>query len=269
MLVRRAVVRRVVLTRAMTRPRGFSRMRNDAWLIRASALAPVRRSEVFSADRPRDRNMRNFGRAPGGWMHASILVVDDEPVVREALRRLLSLDGYDVAVAVSGDDALSCIPRQGFDVIVSDIRMPGLNGLQLLERLRAANPRVGVILVTAYADVDTAVEALRLGANDFLLKPFEMDDLRRSVERVLRLCQEADPGRTPRAVAARPAAQTLVGESPQMIAVRAHIARCATMPSNVLITGESGVGKELVAGAIHAASPRSEQPFIPVNCGAI
>ena len=202
-------------------------------------------------------------------MSASILVVDDEPVVREALRRLLSLDGYDVVVAVSGDEALSCIPRQGFDVIVSDIRMPGLNGLQLLERLRAANPRVGVILVTAYADVDTAVEALRLGANDFLLKPFEMDDLRRSVERVLRLCQEADPGRTPRAVAARPAAQTLVGESPQMIAVRAHIARCATMPSNVLITGESGVGKELVAGAIHAASPRSEQPFIPVNCGAI
>jgi len=100
-------------------------------------------------------------------MSASILVVDDEPVVREALRRLLSLDGYDVVVAVSGDEALSCIPRQGFDVIVSDIRMPGLNGLQLLERLRAANPRVGVILVTAYADVDTAVEALRLGANDF------------------------------------------------------------------------------------------------------
>ena len=135
-------------------------------------------------------------------MHASILVVDDEPVVREALRRLLSLDGYDVAVAVSGDDALGCIPRQGFDVIVSDIRMPGLDGLQLLERLRAVNPRVGVILVTAYATLDTAVEALRLGADDFFLKPFEMDDLRRSVKRVLRRCQATRDDRSPRPLTA-------------------------------------------------------------------
>jgi DNA-binding NtrC family response regulator len=202
-------------------------------------------------------------------MSASILVVDDEPIVREALRRLLSLDGYEVAVAVSAEDALSCIPRQGFDVIVSDIRMPGLNGLQLLERLRAANTRVGVILVTAYASIDTAVEALRLGANDFLLKPFEMEDLRRSVERVLQLFRVAANGRTARASAARPAAPALVGDSPPMVAVRGHIARCAAMPSNVLITGESGVGKELVAGAIHAASTRNDQPFIPVNCGAI
>ena len=202
-------------------------------------------------------------------MSASILVVDDEPVVREALRRLLSLDGYNVAVAVSAEDALSCIPQQDFDVIVSDIRMPGLDGLQLLQRSRAANPRVGVILVTAYASVDTAIEALRLGANDFLLKPFEMDDLRRSLKRVLRLGHAGESGPNMRAPAPRPSASGLVGDSAAMIAVRAHIARCATMPSNVLITGESGVGKELVAGAIHAASARSDQPFIPVNCGAI
>jgi len=202
-------------------------------------------------------------------MHASILVIDDEPVVREALRRLLSLDGYDVAVAVSGDDALGCIPRQGFDVIVSDIRMPGLDGLQLLERLRAVNPRVGVILVTAYATLDTAVEALRLGADDFFLKPFEMDDLRRSVKRVLRRCQATRDDRSPRPLTAHADAAGLIGETAPMVAVRAHIARCATMPSNVLITGESGVGKELVADAIHAASARREQPFIPVNCGAI
>src|SRR5689334_4560934 len=202
-------------------------------------------------------------------MSASILVVDDEPSLRDALQQLLSLDGYDVAVAVSAEEALGCLPRGGFDVIVSDIRMPGLNGLQLLERSRAANPRVAVILFTAYATVSTAVEALRLGANDFLLKPFEMDDLRRSVERVLRLCPAKESGSTMRAPAPRRGAAALVGESPAIIAVRAHIARCATMPSNVLITGESGVGKELVAGAIHAASARSDQPFIPVNCGAI
>ena len=202
-------------------------------------------------------------------MSASILVVDDEPILREALKRLLSLDGYDVAVATDGEDALGCIPRQGFDIIVSDLRMPGLNGLQLLERSRAANPRVGVILVTAYATVDAAVEALRLGANDFLLKPFEMEDLRRSVARVLRLCRAAENGRVVRALPPRPGGQSLVGETPPMIAVRGHIVRCATMPSNVLITGESGVGKELVAAAIHAESPRSDRPFIPVNCGAI
>jgi len=202
-------------------------------------------------------------------MNASILVVDDEPILREALKRLLSLDGYEVAVAKNGEDALGCIPRQGFDVIVSDLRMPGLSGLELLERSRAANPRVGVILVTAYATVDAAVEALRLGANDFLLKPFEMEDLRRSVERVLKLCRAAENGRVARALPPRPGGHSLVGETPPMIAVRGHIVRCATMPSNVLITGESGVGKELVAAAIHAESPRSAQPFIPVNCGAI
>jgi len=202
-------------------------------------------------------------------MNASILVVDDEPILRDALKRLLSLDGYEVAVAKNGEDALGCIPRQGFDVIVSDLRMPGLSGLELLERSRAANPRVGVILVTAYATVDAAVEALRLGANDFLLKPFEMEDLRRSVERVLKLCRAAENGRVARALPPRPGGHSLVGETPPMIAVRGHIVRCATMPSNVLITGESGVGKELVAAAIHAESPRSAQPFIPVNCGAI
>jgi two-component system response regulator PilR (NtrC family) len=202
-------------------------------------------------------------------MSASILVVDDERVMREALQRLLSLDGYDVAVAVDGDDALRSIPQRGFDLIVSDICMPGLNGLQVLERARAANPRVGVILISGYATMDTAIEALRLGANDFLPKPFEMDDLRRSVARVLRTCQVAESGRSSPALSARPRGQTLVGETPTMVAVRAHIARCATTPSNVLITGESGVGKELVAAAIHAASTRSDGPFIPVNCGAI
>ena len=196
-------------------------------------------------------------------MGASILVVDDERVMREALQQLLSLDGYDVTLAVDGDDALRSLPRRGFDVIVSDVCMPGADGLEVLERSRAANPNVGVILMSGYATMDTAIEALRLGANDFLLKPFEMEDLRRSVTRVLRRCQGAEG---PRMTTGR---QTLIGESPAMVAVRAHIARCAAMPSNVLITGESGVGKELVAAAVHAASPRRAGPFIPVNCGAI
>ena len=200
-------------------------------------------------------------------MRASILVVDDERVMRDALQRLLSLDGYDVAVAASGDEALGSIPPGGVDLIVSDICMPGVDGLQVLERSRAANPRVGVILISGYATMDTAIEALRLGANDFLLKPFEMDDLRRSMERVLRV-RKTDDGAAA-SPAAAPREQPLVGGGPAMVAVRTHIARCATTPSNVLLTGESGVGKELVAAAIHAASARRDGPFVPVNCGAI
>jgi two-component system, NtrC family, response regulator AtoC len=202
-------------------------------------------------------------------MRASILVVDDERVVREALQQLLSLDGYDVVVAGRGDEALLSIPPRGVDLIVSDICMPGLDGLEVLERSRATNPRVGVILISGYATMDRAIEALRLGADEFLLKPFEMDDLRRSIERVLRGGETDGAAASSRAVARPSPEQALVGASPAMVAVRAHIARCAATPSNVLVTGESGVGKELVAAAIHAASARRDGPFIPVNCGAI
>src|SRR5919197_6768209 len=199
-------------------------------------------------------------------MGASILVVDDDHVMREALQRLLGLDGHDVAVAVDGDEAIRRIPQHGFDLIITDVCMPGRNGLEVLERARAVNPRVGVIVISGYATVDTAIEALRLGASDFLTKPFELEHLRRSVIRVLQSC---GTGLSTRALAGPTGAHALIGGSPSMVAVREHIARCATTPSNVLITGESGVGKELVATAIHAASARNGGPFIPVNCGAI
>jgi DNA-binding NtrC family response regulator len=141
-----------------------------------------------------------------GWL-ATILVVDDEPVVHEAVRVVLHSHGYDVATAGSGAEALTRLARQQFDVIVSDIRMPGLGG-------------------------------------------FELDDLRLSVQRVLRLRDADASGRPPRPRTARPAGPPLVGESPALVTLRADIERCAPTPSNVLITGESGVGKELVAAAI-------------------
>jgi two-component system response regulator PilR (NtrC family) len=207
-------------------------------------------------------------------MNASILVVDDEPVVQDAVRWLLRSQGYDVDIARNGEEALSRIAQQEFDVVVSDIKMPGLNGLAVLERSRALKPNLSVILMTGYASVETAIEALRLGAIDYLRKPFELDDLTLSVERALRSHRSAETSRPrpPAAVAppaATPAGHHLVGESPAIVAVREHIGRCALTPSNVLITGESGVGKELVAAAIHAASPKADRPFIAVNCGAI
>ena len=203
-------------------------------------------------------------------MTASILVVDDEPVVQNAVRWLLRSHGYEVDIAKSGEEALSRIAQQEFDVVVSDIRMPGLNGLDVLERSRALRPNLSVILMTGYASLETAIEALRRGASDYLRKPFDLDDLTLSVERALRAHRPVDPVRPrPVSAAAAPPGHHLVGESPAILAVREHIARCALTPSNVLITGESGVGKELLASAIHAASPQSERPFIAVNCGAI
>jgi len=215
-------------------------------------------------------------------MTASILIVDDEPFVQDAVQWLLRSHGYDVDTAKSGEEALSRIAQQEFDVVVSDIKMPGLNGLDVLERSRALKPNLSVILMTAYATLETAIEALRLGAADYLQKPFDLDDLTVSVERALRAHRTAEPVRSrppastaapappiPPAVPVPSAGHLLVGESPAIVAVREAIARCALTPSNVLITGESGVGKELVAAAIHAASPQSDRPFIAVNCGAI
>jgi DNA-binding NtrC family response regulator len=203
-------------------------------------------------------------------MSASILVVDDEPVVQDTVKGLLNTQGYEVATVGNGEEALTRIAQQEFDVMLSDIRMPGLNGLDVLERSRVLKPHLAVILMTGYATLDTAIEALRRGASDYLTKPFELDDLTVSVERALRCRPAAGNGQSPRLLAGRPVfTEPLVGESPTIVAVREPIARCAPTPSNVLITGESGAGKELVAGAIHAASPRSQRPFIAVNCGAI
>ncbi len=202
-------------------------------------------------------------------MSASILVVDDEPVVQDTMKWLLHTQGYEVTTAATGEEALARIAQQEFDVMLSDIKMPGLNGLDVLERSRALKPRLAVILMTGYATLDTAIEALRRGASDYLRKPFELDDLTLSVERALRCREAAGSGQPPRRPAGPPTAHPLVGESAVIVALREQIARCAPTPSNVLITGESGVGKELVAVAIHAASPRAERPLIAVNCGAI
>ena len=203
-------------------------------------------------------------------MTASILVVDDMPGMRRVLNGALASEGYDVATAENGEEALARIEKQDFDLIVTDIVMPGLSGLEVLERSRLVNPRAAVIVITGHATLETAITALRGGACDYLEKPVALDELNLRVRRALEHREAAFPARLQqRAMLRSPAVDPLIGESGVMRALLEQIARSARTPSNVLITGESGVGKELVARAIHGASPRRDGPFVAVNCGAI
>jgi len=203
-------------------------------------------------------------------MSTSILVVDDERAIQDTLAWCLRTDGHEVLTAGSGEEALAIMAGQDFDVVISDIIMPGVSGIELLRKARALQPRTPVVLITAFATVETAVEALREGASDYVIKPLKFDDLRLRVRRLLEhqaASQESALFR--RAVESAAPDGSLLGESAAMLAVRTQVARTGPAVSNVLITGESGTGKELVAHAIHAASPRCGQAFVPINCGAI
>ena len=204
-------------------------------------------------------------------MTASILVVDDEPAIQDILTWSLAAEGYRVATAGSGEEALTRVEEQDFDIILTDIVMPGLDGLEVLERSRVLNPRAAVIVMTAYAALETAIAALRRGACDYLEKPFSIEDLKERVQRLIQYRETLWKDRlVHRALQPRSSAsQALVGESDAIRSVREQIALAARTLSNVLITGESGVGKELVARAVHSDSVRHAAPFIPVNCGAI
>ena len=200
-------------------------------------------------------------------MIGSILVVDDSPPVRDMLGRALSSEGYRVATAGSGAEALSCLKTEAFDVILLDIVMPDVGGLEVLDRSRLLCPRAAVILMTGYATLDTAIAALRRGACDYFEKPFKLDVLSVRVRHLVEQRQAVWRERIdPRAPSAEPA---LIGESLAIRFVREQVAKAARAPSTVLITGESGVGKELVARAVHAESARRDRSFVAVNCGAI
>ena len=197
-----------------------------------------------------------------------LLVVDDHQQARESIAFALRQSGYAVECTSSAVEGLERLDRAAFDVVVSDLKMPGMTGLEFLAELRRRRSTVQVIMVTAYATVATAVEAMRHGAFDFLEKPFNVEELEDLVGRALRRGRPTGTA-ADAATISNDAAPAMIGSSPQMEALRLRIARAAPTEETVLICGESGTGKELVARAIYQHSDRAECPFIAVNCAAL
>ena len=201
---------------------------------------------------------------------ARVLVVDDEERVRKLLTRLLQEEGHRVRAASSGREALEALEGEAYDLVLTDLTMPGMSGMDLLSEIREKWPEMSVILITAFGTVESAVEAMHKGAFHYITKPFKLDEVRIFTQRAL---QE---GRTRRELAAlrREVHQkfeyaNIIGKSKAMRDVFSLIERVAPSNSTVLIQGKSGTGKELVAKAIHYNSPRRRSPFVPINCGAI
>jgi DNA-binding NtrC family response regulator len=205
------------------------------------------------------------------WQHQSVLVVDDEPGMVSFLHRSLALRCGWVATAGSVEEATELLNRRHFDLIVLDIALPGRSGVEWLHDLRAQGFAGDVVLMTAYADLETAIDALRAGASDFLLKPFSVAQMLNAVKR----CFERSSLRRENFVLRRELDQRddsvegMVGKSASIRDVCARIKRIAPTPSTVLIHGESGTGKELAARALHRMSLRADGPFVPINCAAI
>jgi len=201
---------------------------------------------------------------------ARILVVDDERSMREMLEILLRREGYEVAVAENGRRALALIKTHPFDMIISDIKMPDVSGIEVLRAAKAANEQIIGIMITAYGSKESIQEVLRLGAADYLDKPFNVDELRFRVRKELERRQLQQENRLlKRALQESHRFANIIGRSPAMQAVFQLIETIAPTASTVLITGESGTGKELVARAIHFNSPRKDRPFVALNCGAL
>jgi nitrogen regulation protein NR(I) len=199
-----------------------------------------------------------------------ILVVDDEANLRRVLAAQLSRDGYEVHTAPDGEAGLAVLREHHIDLVITDLRMPKMDGLELLRQALRGDPQLPVVILTAHGTVDNAVEALKTGAFDYITKPFDQAEVRTIVKKALRTRDLAETEATreePREGAG--ARFGIIGESEAILGIYTILERVANTPTTVLITGESGTGKELVARALHENSSRKERPFIKVNCAAI
>jgi nitrogen regulation protein NR(I) len=197
-----------------------------------------------------------------------VLIVDDEPNLRKILSAQLSRDGYDVLTAEDGEQGLQLLRDNHIDLVITDLKMPKVDGMQLLREALGEDPELPVVMITAHGTIDTAVEALKTGAFDYLTKPFDKDEVRQIVQKALKTRELRGEEATPTGTA--PGARFgIIGTSPGITDLYAVLERVADTPTTVLITGESGTGKELVARALHEHSSRKDKPFIKVNCAAI
>ncbi len=203
-------------------------------------------------------------------MAESILVVDDEEIIRESLSFVLKKEGYDVHEAENGKTAFEMAKQHSFDVVITDLEMPEMKGIELLEHLTRISPETLVIIITAYGSIESAIAALRKGAVDYILKPVEFDEMLLKVRRLLSHRRLQTENKLLRGELHKQYDfSNIIGRSPAMQRVFTTIQKVAQTDGTVLITGKSGTGKELVARAIHYNSRRSDKPFVAVNCGAI
>ena len=200
----------------------------------------------------------------------TVLVVDDDDAHRTMLRTLVGGWGYDIVEADDGSIAIEKVQEQPFDLILMDVRMLKVSGLEALERIKAFNPAIPVTIMTAYSSVDTAIEALKKGAYDYLTKPLDFDKLRLTIERAMEHTRLKEENRLLKeSLGKHFDMQNIIGRSSAMISLLETVAHVAPSEATVMITGESGTGKELIAGVIHHNSPRKDGPFVKINCAAI
>lgn len=194
----------------------------------------------------------------------SILVIDDEQSMRDFLKILLQKEGHQVQTAGDGESGLLCLQQEEFNLVISDIRMPGMSGLEVLNIIKEKHPKLPVIMITAFASPDDAVSAMKNGAYDYISKPFNVDEIKSVITSAANRKRK-----TEHAQSVAESFPGIIGNSREMIKIFDMIQRIAPTPANVLIYGESGTGKELVAQAIHSASKVASKPFVPITCSAI
>jgi len=199
-----------------------------------------------------------------------ILVVDDDDAHRTMLRTLVGGWGYDIVEADDGSTAMEKVQERPFDLVLMDIRMLKVSGLEALDRIKAFNPSIPVTIMTAYSSVETAIEALKKGAYDYLTKPLDFDKLRLTIERAMEHTRLKEENRLLKeSLGKHFDMQNIIGRSPAMMSLLETVAHVAPSEATVMITGDSGTGKELIAGVIHHNSPRKDGPFVKINCAAI